>query len=130
MRKFRDFFFNHESYPIMSFRMKKWGTILFKMKYLKKETYKEKEYTVHGKNMIRAYSQRSLRLLCSLTELLIDYVWIRRCTKRFLTSFQMANLIISLLVDCGFESRYCHLNFRFGACFEQGVPWNSGNYRV
>ena len=54
--------------------MKKWGTILFKMKYLKKETYKEKEYTVHGKNMIRTYSQRLLRLLCSLTELQIDYV--------------------------------------------------------
>ena len=23
-----------------------------------------------------------------------------------------------------------YLNFRFCACFEQGVPWNSGNYRV
>ena len=23
-----------------------------------------------------------------------------------------------------------HLNFRFRACFEQGVPWYSGNYRV
>ena len=29
---------------------------------------------------------------------------------------------------CGFESRYCHLNFSYGACFEQGVPWHSGNY--
>ena len=54
--------------------MKKWGTILFKMKYLKNETYNEKEYTVHGKNLIRKYSQRSLRLLCSLTDLQIDYV--------------------------------------------------------
>ena len=26
---------------------------------------------------------------------------------------------------CGFESRCCHLNFRYGACFEQGVPWHS-----
>ena len=30
----------------------------------------------------------------------------------------------------GFESRCSHLKFRFGACFEQGVPWHSGNYRV
>ena len=31
---------------------------------------------------------------------------------------------------CGFKSRYSHLNFRYRACLEQGVPWNSGNYRV
>ena len=34
------------------------------------------------------------------------------------------------LNGCGFESRYSHLNFRYRACFEQGVPWHSGNYRV
>ena len=27
---------------------------------------------------------------------------------------------------CAFESRWCHLNFRYSACFEQGVPWHSG----
>ena len=27
-----------------------------------------------------------------------------------------------------FESRCSHLNFRFCACFEKGVPWHSGNY--
>ena len=26
------------------------------------------------------------------------------------------------LSGCGFESRCCQLNFRYGACFEQGVP--------
>ena len=27
--------------------------------------------------------------------------------------------------------KYCNfINFRFCACFEQGVPWHSGNYRV
>ena len=33
---------------------------------------------------------------------------------------------------CGseFESSCSHLNFRFCACFEQGVPWHSGNYGV
>ena len=30
----------------------------------------------------------------------------------------------------GFESSCSHLNFRFHACFEQGIPWHSGNYRV
>ena len=34
------------------------------------------------------------------------------------------------LSGCGFESRCSHLNFRFRACFEQGVPWHSGNYSV
>ena len=39
-----------------------------------------------------------------------------------------------MLVDessgCGFESSWSHLNFRFRACFEQGLSWHSGNYRV
>ena len=30
----------------------------------------------------------------------------------------------------GFESSFSHLTFRFRACFEQGVPWHLGNYRV
>ena len=34
------------------------------------------------------------------------------------------------LSGCGFEYSCSHLNFRFRACFEQGVPWPSGNYRV
>ena len=29
-----------------------------------------------------------------------------------------------------FESSRSHLIFRFRACFKQGVPWDSGNYRV
>ena len=34
------------------------------------------------------------------------------------------------LSGCGFEFRCSHLNYRFRACFEQGVPWHSGSYRV
>ena len=30
----------------------------------------------------------------------------------------------------GFGSSCGHLNFRFGAWFEEGVPWHSGNYWV
>ena len=31
---------------------------------------------------------------------------------------------------CGFQSRCSHLNFRYYTCFEQRVPWHSGNSRV
>ena len=34
------------------------------------------------------------------------------------------------LSDCGFEFIWSDLNFRFGGCFEQGLPWHSNNYRV
>ena len=34
------------------------------------------------------------------------------------------------LSGCGFESSWSHLNFRFLVCFQQGVLWHSGNYRV
>ena len=34
------------------------------------------------------------------------------------------------LSSSGFESSCSHLKFRFRTCFEQGVPWHSGNYRV
>ena len=30
----------------------------------------------------------------------------------------------------GFESSCSHLNLRYHVCFEQGVPWDSGNYKV
>ena len=46
----------------------------------------------------------------------------------------MANwLLIGMKVNCrqplsgyGFKFCCCHLNFRYGACFEQGVPGHSG----
>ena len=34
------------------------------------------------------------------------------------------------LSGSGFEFSCSHLNFRFRACFEQGVPWRSSNHRV
>ena len=34
------------------------------------------------------------------------------------------------LSGCGFESLCNHLNFKYRACFEEGVPWNSRKYRV
>ena len=34
------------------------------------------------------------------------------------------------LSGSGFKSSCCHINFTLLACFEQRVPWHSGNYRV
>ena len=34
------------------------------------------------------------------------------------------------LCGCGFESSCSHLNFRFRACFKQGVPQHLSSYRV
>ena len=33
------------------------------------------------------------------------------------------------LSGCGLESRCCHWNFRYGASFEQGVPWHSSKLK-
>ena len=34
------------------------------------------------------------------------------------------------LGGCGLKSHCFHLTARCRACFEQGVPWHSGNYRM
>ena len=39
-------------------------------------------------------------------------------------------VFVQELSGSGFESSSSHFTFRFPACFEQGVPWHSGNYRV
>ena len=40
------------------------------------------------------------------------------------------SVFVHELSGCGLESRCNHLNFRYCACFQQKVPWHSGNYRV
>ena len=59
-----------------------------------------------------------------------DCNWAR--THNHLVHKQTLNgwVFIYELSGCGFKSSCSHLNFRFRACFEQGVPWHSGNYRV
>ena len=42
--------------------------------------------------------------------------------KKHETIGENAPILIYELNACGFESRCSHLNFRFRACFEQGVP--------
>ena len=45
-------------------------------------------------------------------------VWINGC------------VFVYELSGYGFESCCSHLNFRYRACFEEGIPWHSGNFRV
>ena len=54
------------------------------------------------------------------------FTWLQRDSNNHLVRKRTHNH----LNDCGFKSRCSHLNFRFCACFEQGVPWHSGNNRV
>ena len=49
--------------------------------------------------------------------------------KRILTKWLNGGVFVYELSGCRFESSCSHLNFRFCTCFEQGVPWHSGNYR-
>ena len=49
------------------------------------------------------------------------------------TGFEPTTLSLSTNTQpfsCGFESFCNHLNFRYCACSEQGVPQHSGSYRV
>ena len=39
-------------------------------------------------------------------------------------------VFIYKLGGCVFESHCWYLNFRYLVCFEQGVPWYLGNYKV
>ena len=66
---------------------------------------------------------------------LSDYNWTRSqnnlVRKQTLNHFgQTGWMFVYKLSGSGFESICSHLNFSFRACFEQGVPWHSGKYRV
>ena len=51
-------------------------------------------------------------------------------TRKILRIISIPLRAVCELSGSGFESSCSHLNFRFRACFEQGVPWHSGNYRL
>ena len=70
------------------------------------------------RDMIRTYSQMHYTDKYSQHSSIIWPVWLNGW------------VFVYELSGCGFESSCSHLNFRFCACFEQGVPWRSGNYRV
>ena len=54
-----------------------------------------------------------------------NWIW----TQNHLVCKRIRKLILPKY-GSGLESSCIHLNFKFRACFEQGIPWHSGNYRV
>ena len=72
----------------------------------------------HMRDIIRTYSQMHRTYKYSQHSSIIWPVWPNGLA------------VVYELSGCGFESSCSDLNFRFHACFEQGVPWHSGNYRV
>ena len=70
------------------------------------------------RDMTRTYSQMHRTDKYSQPSSIIWPVWLKSW------------VFVYELSGCGFESSCSHLNFRFRACFEQGVPWHSGKYRV
>ena len=70
------------------------------------------------RDVIRAYSQMHRRDKYSRHSPIIWPAW------------PNGWLFVYELGGCGFGSSWSHLNSRFRVCFEQGVPWHSGNYRV
>ena len=65
-------------------------------------------------NMIITYSQMRRTDKFSQHSSIIKPVWVSGWVFVYEVS------------GCAFESRCCHLNFRYGVCFEQGGPWHSG----
>ena len=67
---------------------------------------------------LRTYSQMHRTDKYSHYSLIVCPVWLN------------GRVFVYELSGCGFESHCSHLNFRSRACFELGLPWHSGNYRV
>ena len=70
------------------------------------------------RGMIRTYSQMHRTDKYSQHSSVIWQVWLNGW------------VFVYELSGCEFESSYSHWNFRFRACFQQGVLWHSGNYGV
>ena len=64
---------------------------------------------------------------------LSDYNWTRtqnHLARKRTFIWPNGQVFVYELSGSRFESSCSYLNFRFRACFEQAVPWHSGNYRV
>ena len=72
----------------------------------------------HVRDMIRTYSQIHLTHKYPQHSSTIWPVWLNGWA------------FVIELSGCGFEYNCSYLNFRFCACFKQGVPWHPRNYRV
>ena len=59
-----------------------------------------------------------------------DWIWLICCSLSWFPNWPNGWVFVYELSGSGFQSSFSHLNLRFRACFEQGVPGDSGNYRV
>ena len=91
--------------------------------------------------LIKEFLDIQATLECRLTlKKVRDIIWTYSQMYRFDWNSQQSSIIWPIWlngsmfvyeVSCsGFESSCSHLNVRLRACFEQGVPWHWGNYRV
>ena len=79
----------------------------------------ECRFTLKDKrDMIRKYCQMQRTDRYSQHSSIIWPVWLN------------ARMFVYKLSGCGFESSYSYLNIGFRNCFQQGVPWHSGNYKM
>ena len=70
----------------------------------------------------------------ALLWVLICTVHLTVCSYHVKYAFQSKSTLngwafVYKLSGSGFGSSRCQLNFRFYACFEQGIPWHSGHHR-
>ena len=72
----------------------------------------------HVRDMTRTYSQIQHTDKYSQLRAIFWTVWLNGW------------VFVYELSGCGFESSCSHLSIRSRTCFEQGVLWHSGNYRV
>ena len=54
------------------------------------------------------------------------HIWSLGDSKIYWPVWLNGLVFVNELNGCGFESCCCHLNFRYDACFQQGIAWYSG----
>ena len=102
------------SFPLLSLKLQIWRLLRARSSLTFRQTI-ECGFTLKlVRDMIITYSQMHRTDKYSQHSSIIWPVWLNGW------------VFVYELSGCGFESRCCHLNFRYGACFEQGVPRHSG----
>ena len=62
--------------------------------------------------------------------ILVDVQRLHENCKSILCVSNEVERFFDEISGCGIDSCCNYLNFRYHACFEQGVPWHSDNYGV
>ena len=94
-------------------------SVCFKQRLLDVQATRECGFTlIYVRNMTRTYSQMQRKDKYSRLSSIIWPIWLNGW------------VVVYEVSGCGFESSWSHLNLRFRACFEQGLPWHLGNYRI